>query len=117
MQHSGAKPTFNQWLEQEQDKGGQKSPKQVTKRPFLARGSGNAGGKGLAASNQKTPLKQTAQKVDDMKSPSNYNFENQSRAAREGAYDAGDTFKSLEDRAREQSKNLQNTYLQNQKKN
>ena len=28
-----------------------------------------------------------------------------------------DTFKSLEDRAREQSKNLQNTYLENQKKN
>jgi len=25
------------------------------KRPFLARGSGNAGGKGLGASNQKTP--------------------------------------------------------------
>lgn len=39
----------------------QMSPKsnneKVPKKPFLTRGSGNAGGKGLAASNMKTPLK------------------------------------------------------------
>lgn len=42
----------------------------------------------------------------DQHNPSHNNFESQL-----------DTFKNLEDRAREQSKNLQSTYLQNQKKN
>ena len=39
----------------------QKSPHSsqgaVVKRPFLARGSGKAGGKGLKSSNSKTPLR------------------------------------------------------------
>ena len=58
----------------------QKSPNSshgaVVKRPFLARGSGKAGGKGLKSSNSKTPLRQPANKdnTTGMKSPLNNDF-------------------------------------------
>jgi len=105
----------------------QKSPNSshggaVVKRPFLARGSGKAGGKGLKTSNSKTPLRQGANKegqgnATGMKSPLNNEFLYDQSQSHNNFENQLDTFKSLEDRAREQSKNLQNTYLENQKKN
>ena len=82
----GGKPTFNQWQQQmsedQENARAQKSPNSshgaVVKRPFLARGSGKAGGKGLKASNSKTPLRQQAgkdsQNAPGMKSPLNNEF-------------------------------------------
>lgn len=84
-----------------------KSPNQnpsVKRRPFLARGSGLAGGgRGLAASNQKTPARSK-----DQKSPMG-----QETAAAFDAFGSQnknlssiDDFKNLEDRVKEQNKNF-----------
>lgn len=105
----------------------QKSPNSsnsgaIVKRPFLARGSGKAGGKGLKSSNSKTPLRQQQNKeahgnATGMKSPLNNEYLYDQSHSNNNFESQLDTFKSLEDRAREQSKNLQNQYLENQKKN
>ena len=82
-------------------------------KPFLKRGNGKAGGVGKNAT-AKTPVRQS-----NKQSQQEYN----NSLNQEYMYDQSDQqkqlddFKSLEERAREQSKNLQNTYLNNQKKN
>lgn len=107
--------------EEQENQRVQKSPNSshgaVVKRPFLARGSGKAGGKGLKSSNSKTPLRQQAGKdggtAPGMKSPLNNEFLYDQNPQSNNFDSQLDTFKHLEDRAREQSKNLQSTYLQN----
>jgi len=101
--------------EEQENTRAQKSPNSshgaVVKRPFLARGSGKAGGKGLKASNSKTPLRQQAgkdsQNAPGMKSPLNNEFVYDQNSSTNNNFESQlDTFKNLEDRAREQSKNL-----------
>lgn len=93
-----------------------KSPNaNVRKRPFLARGSGMAGGgRGLAASNQKTPARQKDQKAPAAQDP--YGAFDQFGSQNKNLSSIDD-FKNLEDRVKEQNQNFQNTYLENQKRN
>ena len=122
---SGQKPDFNQWsqMNEEQDEPkGSRSPSNPPKapKPFLARGSGKAGGVGKNTTS-KTPIRQSnKQPAQDYNNSLNQEYmydQSDHQKAMDDHQRALDDFKSLEERAREQSTKIQNTYLNNQKKN
>lgn len=73
------------------------------------------GGRGLAASNQKTPARQKDQKAPTVEPYGSFDqFGNKDIDKNLSSID---DFKNLEDRVKEQNQNFQNTYLENQKRN